>query len=821
MLKSILPRSVVLALACSAALCVQAAGLESVNIPAGELKAALELLSKQSGVELMYSPDQLKGIRTPGVSGSMSLEAAVAKLLQGTPLILRTDELSGALLITTRTSAVQEKTSFETRDAGETDQSELAADGSKRSSGLDSVLEEVTITSNRISFGRDERTLREVPQSVSVITRQRIEDQNLLTLTEAMTAATGITVVSAGTNRETYSARGFDLNIFQVDGIPIDRSNQDVVLSPDLGIYERIEVLRGANGLLQGSGNASGTVNMVRKRPKDRFAGAAVLSAGSWNNYRGELDLTGPLNQSGTLRGRTVLSHQDSDFFYDVAHQKKTVLHGIVEYDLRPDLVLSAGYTQTLLEQTPLGAGLPRYTDGSDIGLPRSTFLGPKWAHMDFDNKNAFVELAWTAANGWVTRVVGNYLKGSNQWRTAAIVGWVDPATGTGPFLDSADFPSNVEHTGVDAFTQGDISLFGRTHHLMFGGSTRSVEDTLAYYVLNPSGGPADIFNWNPASVPVPVRVQPAFLESTLDTSESGLYASGRFSVADPLTISVGARVSWWKFAQHYSDGDFVYVGPPSKVSGDGVVTPYAGIVYELNDTFSVYGSYADIFLPQVRALEFPGKPIDPIVGANTELGIKGEFLDRTLFASLAMFRIDQKNRALPDPQRPCAAGSPVCYFVPDGEVSSEGFEAEMSGRLGGNWEVAAGYTFNTTKYEKDRDAANAPTVNEGAAFSSYTPKHLFKLWSTYRLPGLQGRWRLGGGVHAQSESYVQSGAVRAVQDAYWLASLNASYQMAEKTSVSLYVNNLFDETYYNLRSPFWIFYGEPRSLTLTLRTSF
>ncbi|MBB1219673.1 TonB-dependent receptor, partial [Klebsiella pneumoniae] len=165
------------------------------------------------------------------------------------------------------------------------------------------------------------------------------------------------------------------------------------------------------------------------------------------------------------------------------------------------------------------------------------------------------------------------------------------------------------------------------------------------------------------------------------------------------------------------------------------------GLVYGLTPTYSVYASYTDVFTPQNNKNE-SGDTLKPITGASYEAGIKGELMDGALNVSLAAFQIRQKNRAQQDPDWPCVGQN--CYYVAGGEVRSRGFEAEASGSITPYWTVAAGYTFNTSKYLTDTQAGGQP-------FASFTPRHIFRLWTNYALPTMQRRLSVGGGLQVQS----------------------------------------------------------------------
>lgn len=146
-------------------------------------------------------------------------------------------------------------------------------------------------------------SLRETPQSVTVVTRKKMDDQNVQNLDDIARTVTGITLTKLGTDRSTYYARGFEINDLQYDGIPTNISenySMDVMSTANMAIYDRVEVVRGANGLMQGTGNPSAAINLIRKRPTRDFRLGAELGAGSWDNYRSQVDVSGPLTDEAT-----------------------------------------------------------------------------------------------------------------------------------------------------------------------------------------------------------------------------------------------------------------------------------------------------------------------------------------------------------------------------------------------------------------------------------------------------------------------------------------------------------------------------------------
>ena len=186
---------------------------------------------------------------------------------------------------------------------------------------------------------------RETPQSISVVTRQAMDDFSLKSIDDVMRHTPGITVATYDSERTSYFSRGFAIQNFQYDGIPIlqDAQYSSGHTLTDTVIYDRVEILKGATGLLTGAGGPGGTINMVRKKPTSEFKGYVDLGAGSWDNYRSEIDVSGPLTETGNVRGRAVAAYQDKHTFLDHYQRQTNVYYGILEFDLAPDTLLTIG----------------------------------------------------------------------------------------------------------------------------------------------------------------------------------------------------------------------------------------------------------------------------------------------------------------------------------------------------------------------------------------------------------------------------------------------------------------------------------------------
>ncbi|HEK0137330.1 TPA: Fe(3+)-pyochelin receptor FptA [Pseudomonas aeruginosa] len=644
---------------------------------------------------------------------------------------------------------------------------------------------------------------RELPQSASVIDHERLEQQNLFSLDEAMQQATGVTVQPFQLLTTAYYVRGFKVDSFELDGVPALLGN--TASSPqDMAIYERVEILRGSNGLLHGTGNPAATVNLVRKRPQREFAASTTLSAGRWDRYRAEVDVGGPLSASGNVRGRAVAAYEDRDYFYDVADQGTRLLYGVTEFDLSPDTLLTVGAQYQHIDSITNMAGVPMAKDGSNLGLSRDAYLDVDWDRFKWDTYRAFGSLEQQLGGGWKGKVSAEYQEADSRLRYAGSFGAIDPQTGDGGQLTGAAYKFKSIQRSLDANLNGPVRLFGLTHELLGGvtyaqGETR--QDTARF--LNLPNTPVNVYRWDPHGVPRP-QIGQYTSPGTTTTTQKGLYALGRIKLAEPLTLVVGGRESWW-------DQDT----PATRFKPGRQFTPYGGLIWDFARDWSWYVSYAEVYQPQADRQTWNSEPLSPVEGKTYETGIKGELADGRLNLSLAAFRIDLENNPQEDPDHPGPPNNP--FYISGGKVRSQGFELEGTGYLTPYWSLSAGYTYTSTEYLKDSQN------DSGTRYSTFTPRHLLRLWSNYDLPWQDRRWSVGGGLQAQSDYSVDYRGVSMRQGGYALVNMRLGYKIDEHWTAAVNVNNLFDRTYYqSLFNPNWNNrYGEPRSFNVSLRGAF
>ncbi|MDN3224052.1 TonB-dependent siderophore receptor [Pseudomonas nunensis] len=642
-------------------------------------------------------------------------------------------------------------------------------------------------------------TMRETPQAVTVITRQRMDDQAMTSVNDVVKNTPGLFLSqSSGPGRQTYSSRGFDIDNIMYDGLPSSYSGYTMGVQPNLAMFDRVEVIRGATGLVTGAGNPSAAINMVRKRPTFTPQLSVTGAAGSWDDYRGEFDASGPLNDSGTLRGRMVGSYRDADSFRDKEQSDHGLFYGIAEADLSDSTTASLGFSRQEDQTNFFWGGLPLGTDGHHLNLPRSTYPGTDWENKKLRVDTVFGDIEHRFDNDWKLHFAGS---------TSTLDGMF-----SGTYLSRYDGPlettawqskQDEKQTAFDTYASGPVEAFGRTHEVVIGTSKRIYDNTSKDYSPYDTG--------LPIGAPKPDFVRDGKTHNI--TTQDAVYLTTRLSLADPLTLILGGRLDWYDYDDRSGDGDY-------KVTRN--LTRYGGLIYKLDDHHSVYASYTDIFTPQTSQ-DLSGKLLDPIVGENYEIGIKGEYFDGALNASLAVFQTDQKNRST---EAATQLGCPVltCYEA-SGLVRSQGIDMELQGALTENWQVGAGYTYTRAHYIKDTDPAN-----KNQRFETDTPEHLFKLSTVYRLQGPLEKLRVGGNVYWQSRMYndvaVANGTYRLEQGSYAVADLMAGYQVTKHLDLQLNANNIFDRVYYAAIGSSTVWgstdtYGDPRSYRLTAKYSF
>ncbi|RKP53278.1 TonB-dependent siderophore receptor [Pararobbsia silviterrae] len=749
---------------------------QTFDIPAGPLAPALRTLASSFNVLLTFTPDQTEGKRTAGIKGRYAPQAALEALLAGSGLEAVRLSNGGYVLkakpVGSNASTVDEGVLpiVTVRPSGEGSDSGNTAERLNPSSTIGSKIPV---------------SQREIPQSVSVITQEQIQQQQMNTVDDALRYVPGLKTFDGQ-----YFSRGYEITTEMLDGVPTTFPTSIYAGDPALlGQYDRVEILRGPSGLYNLFGGAGGTLNLVRKMPTDDFHFSGQLSGGSDSTAIGQMDVSGPLNSTGTLRGRFVASGLTENLDSDGRWKNDQQFYGVVQADLAPRTTLTLGASYDRMEEkSALFSGVPGYSDYRLWNVSPTRNLSPSWNVQRAETTSVFSNLETKLDNGWKGEIAFNYQNQSRMSKYSSIPGAIDATTNTVGIYSAMNHVDDQQY-GVDGFLSGPIELLGRTHILTVGTTySRETTATRINYCSQASLFCATTLSLNdlgPNAIPEPDFDGPV-LGQRRTTEQYGVYGNARISLLDALTLVVGARGTWWKTNLGYVAGENPFDGSSSDGSYDGKVTPYAGLIYDINNNLSAYVSYTSVFQPQTSYTS-SDQLLKPVEGNQYEIGLKGEFYGGKLNTSAALFQITQENQAMQDPNDPTGQ-----YSVASGKSRSQGLELTASGEVLSGLTLFGGYTYTDTQLLDDSG------TGFGTEFNAVAPKHLLKLWTAYQLPGQWNKWTIGAGTYVSSKISYTDGIGSWVQGGYATVDAMVSYRLDKRTTLALSGTNLFNRTYYD-----------------------
>jgi outer-membrane receptor for ferric coprogen and ferric-rhodotorulic acid len=626
-------------------------------------------------------------------------------------------------------------------------------------------------------------SIRETPQSISVITRELLDDFRVFSVNDALSYATGIRVEQFETDRTEYTARGFMITNFQVDGLstPISFSGTNYG-DLDVATYDRIEVLRGANGLLTGPGNPSATINFIRKRPTREFQAKANASLGSWDNRRLDADVSGALNGDGSVRGRLVVANQNKNSYIDRYSMERNAVYGVVEADLTDSTNLAIGHTYNQNNASGSGFGsLPLlYSDGSKRDYNVSASTAPSWSNRNVGTNISFVELTHYFDNEWRLKGQLTHKDVSSKGRHHYIDGIEDRTTGLITYTSYPyvyDFVTK-DHV-ADVYANGPFEFAGRKHEVVVGATLSKSYmkeysrdgSTLGNIITNSFD---DIGNF-----PLPTFGAKS-TSSDYKSTTANIYAAAKLNPADNLKITLGGSLLSYKLTG-------VSYGVDQDAKDNHKFTPYIGAVYDFNETHSLYTSYSEIYKPQVEK-GAGGRILAPLEGKNSEIGIKSEWFNKLLNSSFALFKTEQENQPQFLDRVPLGPGGALVDVYKGIQATTKGFEFDVSGEISEGWSLSAGYT----RLMRVKD-------NQGQNVNTFIPRSLVHLTTVYKVPSIE-KLKVGASVNWQSETYVDielgGDEIRYRQDSYAVLNLMANYQIDKHWNAAVNLYNVTNEKY-------------------------
>lgn len=636
---------------------------------------------------------------------------------------------------------------------------------------------------------------KQTPQSVLVFTRQKLDDQNITSYQELLAKTPGVTL-NQWDERVYPTARGFDLDYYLFDGIPTYAINDDAD-DPDLAIYDRVEIVKGANGLTTGAGNPAMGMNFIRKHANSKdLTGTVDLSAGSWNNYSSLVDVQSALNKKGNIRARLVAKHQDKESYMDNYEKSTDVIYGVVDMDLTDTTFASIGASVEDIDRSGIRwGGMPAfYSDGTRATFDNSKTLSDDWTAWNIKTTNYYADLKQYFLNDSSINLSLSRKEIDADGNLAYFGGTVDKTTGN-PVIGPNDFglygygfTNRREENNIDLYTSIPFEVAKLNQEIIIGTMYNKSEKVKNNYTSSINW---TTFNFNQISITEPTYTAsyPGGLE---ETTQKGTYLAGKISLMEDLKLISGLRVSDWEYKNENNTKNREF---------NNELTPYAGLIYDLNKNHSVYTSYTSIFKPQDKKSS-SGDYLDPVEGNNYEVGLKSEYFEGDLNTSLTLFRIEQDG--VGEDTGNVNGSLESIYEAKDGVVS-KGFEIGTSGKVTDNFSL----DFGLANFE----AKNA----DGSKFNTNSSRTTANLFGKYTL----NDYRFGGGLNYKSKYYTDTSYGRITQDAFITTDLMAGYKVNKNLDLQLNVNNIFDKDYYSGIGVNSMVYGDPRNATLGMKYTF
>ena len=725
---------------------VYAATTYPVNITQLPLDEALKQLAIQTGTTISYDSKALSNLQAKALKGNYAVDQALAALLQPYALLAVKVNNGGYSIQSRQRAQVQtrevqlEAIHSQANNASGANSSQVtSADGTAQlatislkansgnnltTEGSGSYTAKATTASTGLAL-----SLKETPQLVSVITRQQMEDQNLTQLTDVVSQAAGLTINQSGnigSDNSPIYARGQTVDNYLLDGVKLMSSYSSIFQSQDTALFDRVEVVRGANGLMTGAGSASASINMVRKKPLQDFKASVSASAGSWDTYRTDVDVSSPLNQAGTIRGRTVLAYQTGDSYIDRYSEERKIAYGVVEADLTEKTKASLGVSYQQMDISGIArGGLPSfYTDGTLIDWSRSDSNAADWTYSNRTTTAYFADVEHQFNERWK-------LKGTASRTITAsdeVVGYgysssgINKQTGAGAVLYGTRWDYEPTQDLFNLTLNGSFDLFNQTHDMVLGTTYTKSENKRPTYSGWSVSTLNNIFEWDGNT---PTRPEmPINGSYSGDDQSQSVFGAIRLKLSDPLAMILGTRVeNWQRVTRNYNIADVVT--SYKKQQENGEVIPYFGITYDLTEQWTGYASYTTIFSPQDK-MDINLGYLEPLVGNSTELGIKGEFFDNQLNVGAAIYQTQEDNKAV---EVLDANGNKHKIKGPDGNLiqvyrtesgtKSRGFELETTGKLTDTWQVSASFARNLSQDKNGKNLNTSIPNNTAKLFTT------------------------------------------------------------------------------------------------------
>jgi len=745
-----------------------------VNLPAQSLAQSLADLTRQTGVEILAPSETVAGRQAPAVSGQLTPQQAIDLLLGGSGLQAQKAQGGGFVV---KRADVQ----------GANPDAQLPVVSVESTSVTDSpVGPDAGYVARRSYAGTETDTpLKEIPQSISIVTREQMTDQNVQSMQDALRYTPGVRAEMYGIDNrgDWFTIRGGSEGSVLLDGMRRPLSGYYGNVRDEPYGYERVEVLRGPASVMAGQNGPGGVVNLVSKRPQAETQREIGLQLGNYNYKQITADLTGSLNEDGTLLYRLVALGRDTDTQVNHTSDERQYLAPSLTWrpDAQTSFTVFAEYQRDESNNTTgffpwVGTILP-----APYGqIPWDTFIGePSWDSYGGTRLRAGYELEQQMTDAWQLRHSLRYdhVDGHLQGMYAAFDDVADPFQSD--FLpDNRSvnrwwFATQTETSAVsaDVLAEGHLNLGGMHHTVLLGA------DALWWREVNPwldgLGTPLDVYSPTYGTFDLPPLYWSANDNDVpIYTRQLGLLAQDQVKLNERWIVMAGLR---------YDDLKTQLDGAPEPDVDESAVTKRFGVVFLAGGGWAPYASYSESFEAE-PGRDRLGQPYQPKRGKQWEGGVKWSSADERWFATGAVYRLEEKNRLTPDPVDPN-------FQVQGGEFLTKGLELEVVASLT-KWDLIASYTYT----DATQTASSTPDDPYVGKHLHSIPEHAASAWGVRRfsLGSIDG-FRAGAGVRYVGKTW--DGADLLAVPAYTLVDALLSLDQAN-WRFALNATNLFDKKY-------------------------
>ncbi|MDG4719910.1 TonB-dependent siderophore receptor [Thalassospira aquimaris] len=767
-----------------------------LDIPAQELDRALTSFADQADLKLLFPSQGLNGLQAPELKGEMTVDAALDRLLSGTGHYWRYTD-GGTITIEALSETGENVTDairVEANSVGET------ADGPV----------EGYIATQSLAATKTGTPILETSQSITVVTRDQMEDQGSQTIMQAMRYTPGAFTGQVGaSNRYDYVIlRGLvdrSIDNIYLDGLKT-MSDDSTYSSMQIDPYfvERADVVKGPASVLYGRSSPGGLVALSSKKPQFEQQGEVEVSYGNRNQRGVGFDLTGPLDEAGKFAYRVTGKADAADTQFEGTEEERYAIAPSLTANLSDDTRITLN---AYLQKDPEG--------GTHNGLPSEGTLFPrngKYISTGFFDGDPSLEAYERTQNmvgyqfehdfddTFTARQNFRFVDADVHIDQIYQTGWDGTSDELKRTYGGGD--ETLRAYTVDNQLQADFATGELDHTVLMGFDYqhRRTQNTWQF------PGASNINAFTPVYGSPGVTLGAPTTSNVRTLEQAGLYLEDQFAYEN-WRFSLGLRQDWVETTK--------LDRLTNKKTGEDreKLTKRAGVLYLFDNGIAPYVSYSESFNPSLSS-DVAGNPIEPSEGTQYEAGVKYQPENGNLLLSVAAFYLEQDNVAV--------YNSSTFAYDPVGKIESQGLELEARANLSENLSVIASYTYTDASYDAPGDAKDGKRPMQ-------VPEHMASVWGDYRFnAGALSGLSIGAGARFVGEMAGNESNTITVPD-YTIFDLALNYDMAkvglENTDLRLNVNNLFDKEYVaSCLITQWsdnCYYGEERSILATLRYRF